>query len=162
MRVAYISRSNMASTFRLATMILPQLEGGFRCAEVDGTFFFDDNTLCLRSGVPVGECMAKVASEHETLLMMCDECAVRRNLAEGALEQCGKGEVTVKGTVEGATAGCFPQLFDALSNPPDQIIIHLGCHRRMHGDHSHSDPGYRLDPEDPTQCIPERTRRELR
>lgn len=28
-------------------------------------------------------------------------------------------------------------------------------HGHMHGDHCHCDPGYRLDPEDPTQCIPE-------
>jgi len=28
-------------------------------------------------------------------------------------------------------------------------------HGHMHGDQCHCDPGYRLDPEDPTQCIPE-------
>ena len=25
--------------------------------------------------------------------MVCDQCAVRRNLAEGTLEQCGSGDV---------------------------------------------------------------------
>jgi sulfur relay (sulfurtransferase) complex TusBCD TusD component (DsrE family) len=86
-------------------------------------FFFDDNTYVLRSGDPVGERLAKVAKQQNILLMMCDQCAVRRNLAQGTLEQCGKGEVTARGTVEGVTAGCFPQLYEALStNPPDQVI----------------------------------------
>ncbi len=123
MKVAYIFRSNMASTFQLATMILPQLEGGFHGADVVGMFFFDDNTFVLRAGDPVGERLSKIARERGILLMMCDQCAVRRNLAEGTLEQCGKGEVTAKGTVEGVTAGCFPQLYEALGgNPPDQVI----------------------------------------
>ena len=123
MKIAYIFRSNMASTYQLATMILPQLEGGYHGVEVVGMFFFDDNTFVLRSGDPVGERLSTVAHEHGILLMMCDQCAVRRNLAEGTIEQCGKGEVTAKGTVDGVTAGCFPQLYSALSgNLPDQVI----------------------------------------
>ncbi|MEM9730549.1 MAG: SaoD/DsrE family protein [Myxococcota bacterium] len=123
MKVAYIFRSNMASTFQLATMILPQLEEGDHGAEVVGMFFFDDNTFVLRAGDPVGERLAKVAKEQGILLMMCDQCAVRRNLAEGTLEQCGKGEVAAKGTVEGVSAGCFPQLYGALGpSPPDFVI----------------------------------------
>ena len=123
MKVAYIFRSNMASTYQLATMILPQLEGGYHGAEVVGMFFFDDNTFVLRSGDPVGERLSKVAREQGILLMICDQCAVRRNLAEGTIEQCGKGAVMAKGTVEGVTAGCFPQLYGALSgNLPDQVI----------------------------------------
>ena len=56
--------------------------------------------------------------------MVCDQCAVRRNLAEGTFEQCGSGEVKAKGLVEeGVVAGCFPQLYQALAtNPPDQVI----------------------------------------
>ncbi len=50
MKVAYIFRSNMAATFQPATMILPQLEGGYHGAEVVGMFFFDDNTFVLRAG----------------------------------------------------------------------------------------------------------------
>ena len=123
MKVAYILRSDMASTFQLATMILPQLEEGFHGAEVVGIFFFDDNTSVLRSGDPVGERLAKVGKEQNILRMMCDQCAVRRNLAEGTFEQCGRGQVTPKGTVEGVAAGCFPQLYEALGpNPPDQVI----------------------------------------
>ena len=123
MKVAYNFRSNMPSTYQLATMILPQLEGGYHGAEIVGMFFFDDNTFVLRSGDPVGERLSKVAREQGILLMICDQCAVRRNLAEGTIEQCGKGEVMAKGTVEGVTAGCFPQLYGALSgNLPDQVI----------------------------------------
>ena len=47
MNVAYIFRNNMASTFQLATMILPQLEKGNHGANVLGMFFFDDNLFVL-------------------------------------------------------------------------------------------------------------------
>jgi sulfur relay (sulfurtransferase) complex TusBCD TusD component (DsrE family) len=123
MKVAYVFRNNMAATLQLATMILPQLEGGYHGATVVGMFFFDDNLYVLRKGDPVGERLAKVAKDQNILLMICDQCAVRRGLAEGSLEQCGKSEVTAKGTVEGVVAGCFPQLYAALgTNPPDQVI----------------------------------------
>jgi hypothetical protein len=123
MKVAYIFRNDMASTFQLSTMILPQLEGGYHGATVVGMFFFDDNLHVLRKGDPVGERLAKVAKEQKILLMMCDQCAVRRNLADGTFEQCGKGEVKATGVVEGVVAGCFPQLYAALgTNPPDQVI----------------------------------------
>ena len=123
MKVAYIFRSNMAATYQLATMILPQLEGGYHGATVVGMFFFDDNLYVLREGDPIGERLAKIAKEQGILLMMCDQCAVRRHLAEGTLEQCGRGNVKARGTVQGVTAGCFPQLYAALGqNPPDQVI----------------------------------------
>lgn len=123
MKVAYIFRNNMASTFQLNTMILPQLEEGNHGATVVGMFFFDDNIYVLRKGDEFGERLAKVAKEQNILLMICDQCAVRRGMAEGTFEQCGKGDVTAKGTVEGVAAGCFPQLYEALgSNPPDQVI----------------------------------------
>jgi len=123
MKVAYIFRSNMAATYQLATMILPQLEGGYHGATVVGMFFFDDNLYVLREGDPIGERLAKIAKEQGILLMMCDQCAVRRHLAEGTLEQCGTGNVKARGTVQGVTAGCFPQLYAALGqNPPDQVI----------------------------------------
>ncbi len=123
MKVAYVFRTDMASTFQLATMILPQLEGGYHGATVVGMFFFDDNLYVLRKGDPVGERLANVAEEQNILLMMCDQCAMRRGFAEGAFEQCGKGEVIATGTVDGVVAGCFPQLYEALgANPPDQVI----------------------------------------
>ena len=123
MKVAYIFKTSMASTFQLSTMILPQLETNSHLVSVLGMFFFDDNIFCLRQNDPVGIRLAKIAKESNILLMVCDQCAVRRNLAEGTFEQCGSGDVKPKGLVEGVQAGCFPQLYEALgSNPPDQII----------------------------------------
>ena len=123
MKVAYIFRNNMASTFQLATMILPQLETNTHLVNVLGMFFFDDNINILCLNDPVGERLSKIAKEKNMLLMVCDQCAVRRNLAEGTFEQCGSGEVKAKGLVDGVQAGCFPQLYTALgSNPPDQVI----------------------------------------
>ncbi|MBK9137895.1 MAG: sulfur reduction protein DsrE [Verrucomicrobia bacterium] len=123
MKVAYVFASNMACTFKLASMILPQLELGIHGAQVVGMMFFDDNLYLLRQGDPVGERLAKVAREQGILLMACDQCAVRRNLAEGTFDQCGTGSVKAKGMVEGVVCGCFPQLYAALaSNPPDQVV----------------------------------------
>jgi len=122
-KVAYVFATDMASTFKLATMILPQLEAGEHGADVVGMFFFDDNVYTLRKGDPVGERLARIAAEKNILLMICDQCALRRNLAEGELHQCGKGEVTPKDVVEGVQAGCFPQLYAALAPAkPDQVI----------------------------------------
>ena len=90
---------------------------------VIGMFFFDDNIMCLQKGNPVVERLAKIAKEKKMLLMVCDQCAVRRELAEGTFEQCGSGEVKAKGLVDGVVAGCFPQLYSALGpNAPDQVI----------------------------------------
>jgi len=123
MNVAYVFTTHMASTFKLATMILPQLEAGNHGANVAGMMFFDDNIFCLRKGDPIGERLAKVAKEQGMLLMVCDQCAVRRGLADGTFEQCGSGDVKAKGLVDGVVAGCFPQLYGALgTNPPDQVI----------------------------------------
>ena len=123
MKVAYVFATNMAATFKLATMILPQLEDGYHGAEVVGMFFFDDNLDALRKGDPIGERLARVAAEKNILLMICDQCALRRNLAEGEFHQCGKGEVTPKDVVDGVQAGCFPQLYAALAPVmPDQVI----------------------------------------
>ena len=123
MKVAYVFRTSMASTFQLSTMILPQLENKTHVVSVPGMFFFDDNIFCLQKNDPIGERLAKIAKEHNMLLMVCDQCAVRRGLAEGTLEQCGSGVVKAKGLVDGVVTGCFPQLYKALgSNPPDQVI----------------------------------------
>ena len=123
MKVAYVFATANASTYKLATMILPQLEAGTHGAQVIGMMFFDDNIFALRKGDEIGERLARVAREHNILLMVCDQCAVRRNLAEGTFEQCGTGSVKAKGFVDGVVAGCFPQLYGALGgNPPDQVI----------------------------------------
>ena len=123
MKIAYIFRHNMSSTFQLSSMILPQLENKSHGVDVVGMMFFDDNLYVLAKGNEVGERLSKVAKEQNILLMICDQCAIRRGFGEGNFEQCGTGQVKAKGTVDGATAGCFPQLYEALSlNPPDQVI----------------------------------------
>ena len=123
MKVAYVFKTNMASTFQLSQMILPQLEKGNHGVDVIGMFFFDDKIQILRKCDAAGERLSALAKSKGMLLMVCDACAVRRGLAKGTLEQCGSGEVEATGMVEGVSAGCFPQLYGALStNPPDLVI----------------------------------------
>jgi hypothetical protein len=123
MKVAYVFTTNMASTFKLGSMILPQLEQDRHGATVVGMMFFDDNIFCLRRGDPIGERLGKLARERGMLLMVCDQCAVRRNLAEGTFDQCGTGAVKAVGLVDGVVAGCFPQLYEALASAAvDQVI----------------------------------------
>lgn len=99
-------------------MSLPQLEAGTHGVEVVGMMFFDDNNYVLRAGDPIGERLAKVASRHGMLLMMCDQCALERGLAEGEPGNCRP-----VGTVPGVKVGCFPDLYGALAgNMPDQVI----------------------------------------
>ena len=123
MKVAYEFRNDMSATFQLASMILPQLEDGTHGVEVVGMMFFDDNVYSLSAENDIGMRLSKVAEQHNILLMICDQCALRRGLAEGDFSQCGSGEVKAKNTVNGVVAGCFPQLYSALSgNMPDQVI----------------------------------------
>ncbi|MCS6829832.1 MAG: SaoD/DsrE family protein [Armatimonadota bacterium] len=132
MKVAYVFITPRCASYKLGQMILPQLEAGTHGVEVIGMFFFDDNTFVLRKGDPIGERLAKVAREKNILLMMCDMCALERNLAEGSPRWCdpvtGEGlteprECHAVNTVEGVQVGCFPDLYNALApNPPDQVI----------------------------------------
>tara|TARA_Y200000002_G_C22122538_1_gene431382 strand:- start:20 stop:397 length:378 start_codon:yes stop_codon:yes gene_type:complete len=123
MKVAYIFRNDMSATFQLATMILPQLEQGNHGVEVVGMMFFDDNVYSLNSESEIGQRLSAVAEKQNILLMICDQCALRRGMATGDFSQCGSGEVKAKNTVNGVIAGCFPQLYSALAgNMPDQVI----------------------------------------
>ena len=123
MKVAYIFRNDMSATFQLATMILPQLEQGSHGVEVVGMMFFDDNVYSLSSENEIGQRLSVVAEKQNILLMICDQCALRRGMASGDFSQCGSGEVKAKNTVNGVIAGCFPQLYSALAgNMPDQVI----------------------------------------
>jgi sulfur relay (sulfurtransferase) complex TusBCD TusD component (DsrE family) len=66
----------------------------------------------------MGERLAAVAQQQGILLMLCDQCAVERGLAEGE-----PGNYRAIGTVPGVQVGCFPDLYAALAgNPPDQVI----------------------------------------
>ncbi|HJR91689.1 MAG TPA: SaoD/DsrE family protein [Acidimicrobiia bacterium] len=131
MKVAYVFSQPSAASYKLAQMILPQLEAGTHGVEVVGMFFFDDNNFVLRAGDPIGERLAKVAAETSMLLMMCDMCALARGLAVGEPRWCDAdgqgrtepGEIAVSNVVDGVTVGCFPDLYSALStNMPDQVI----------------------------------------
>ena len=119
MKVAYVfSTSGHTASYKLGKMILPQLEEGNHGVDVVGMFFFDDNTYLLRSGDPMGERLAKVAADEGIMLMLCDQCALERGLAQGE-----PGDCEVTGTVKGVSVGCFPDLYRALSEaPPDQVI----------------------------------------
>jgi hypothetical protein len=131
MKIAYVFTTPRAASYKLAQMILPQLEAGVHGVEVVGMFFFDDNTFILRRGDPVGERLSKIAAEKGMLLMMCDRCALERNLAEGGPRECEPApegspprlDCRPKDAVAGAQVGCFPDLYAALAgNPPDQVI----------------------------------------
>lgn len=132
MKVAYVFTNPRAASYKLGQMILPQLEAGTHGVDVVGMFFFDDNAFVLRKGDPIGERLAKVATEKGMLLMMCDMCALERNLAVGSPRWCdpatGLGrenpaECRPKDTVAGVQVGCFPDLYAALAgSPPDQVI----------------------------------------
>lgn len=119
MKIAYVfANSGHTVSYKLGKMILPQLEDGDHGVEVVGMFFFDDNTYALRAGDPIGERLAKVAAEQNILLMLCDQCALERGLAEGKPR-----EATPRDTVEGVRIGCFPDLYRALGPAlPDHII----------------------------------------
>lgn len=110
MKVAYIfSTQGHTVSYKLAEMILPQLENDAHGAEVAGMFFFEDNNYVLVKGNPIGERLAKVAQKKNILLMGCDKCCYERQI-DGKL-------------VAGAVIGCFPNLYGALAgNPPDQVI----------------------------------------
>lgn len=120
MKVAYVfSTSGHTASYKLGKMILPQLEEHRHGVEVVGMFFFDDNAYVLRKGDPLGERLSKVAQEQNIMLMLCDQCASERNLAE----QTPDGGYTPVDTVQGVLVGCFPDLYGALAgNPPDQVI----------------------------------------
>jgi sulfur relay (sulfurtransferase) complex TusBCD TusD component (DsrE family) len=120
MKVAYIfSTGGRNAVYKIGRMILPQLEAGRHGAEVVGMFFFDDNTYVLRKGDPLGERLGAYAREHGMLLMLCDQCASERGLAEDT----GDGSYRAVDVVEGVRVGCFPDLYAALAgSPPDQVI----------------------------------------
>jgi hypothetical protein len=131
MKVACVFALPCSASYKLAQMILPQLEAGTHGVDVVGMFFFDDNNFVLRQGDPVGERLAKVAADKGMLLMMCDMCALERNLAQGETRWCAPdgtgrtepGEIRTVNTVDGVQVGCFPDLYTALAgNPPEQVI----------------------------------------
>jgi sulfur relay (sulfurtransferase) complex TusBCD TusD component (DsrE family) len=112
------STSGHTASYKLGKMILPQLEKDTHGVQVVGMFFFDDNTYVLRAGDAIGERVGRVAAELDMLLMLCDQCAMERGMAEGEI-----GSAVPTGTVKGVRVGCFPDFYAALAgNPPDHVI----------------------------------------
>jgi len=122
MNVAYVfTTAGQTIHYILGGMILPQLEEDRHGAPVVGMFFFHDNTFALRKGDPLGERLGKVARERGMLLMLCDQCAASRGLAESNME----GGYTPKNVVDGVRVGCFPDLYAALSGVENLQVVSL-------------------------------------
>lgn len=108
MKVAYIFNSTNVHKI-LDKMIIPQLESGSHVAEVLGMFFFMDNTMFLAKGNPIGERLSELHKKKGMIIMACDQCAIERGIENNL--------------VEGATIGCFPNLYTCLGNSGvDQVI----------------------------------------
>lgn len=108
MKVAYIFNSTNTHKI-LDKMIIPQLETDSHVAEVAGMFFFMDNTLFLSKGNPIGERLSKIREKTGMILMACDQCAIERGIQDNL--------------VDGATIGCFPNLYACLGSAGiDQVI----------------------------------------
>jgi sulfur relay (sulfurtransferase) complex TusBCD TusD component (DsrE family) len=122
MNVAYVfTTAGQTIHYILGGMILPQLEENRHGANVVGMFFFHDNTFALRAGDPLGERLAKVAAEQNIMLMLCDQCAAARGLADRQED----GRYTPKDVVAGVRVGCFPDLYGALGGVEGLQVISL-------------------------------------
>ena len=108
MKIAYIFSSTNTHKI-LDKMIIPQLEQGTHGVDVLGMFFFMDNTLFLSKGNPVGERLSKLHEKTDMIIMACDQCAIERGIENNL--------------VDGATIGCFPNLYACLGSAGvDQVI----------------------------------------
>ncbi len=122
MNVAYVfTTAGQSVSYILGGMILPQLEEKRHGATVVGMFFFHDNTYALRKGDPLGERLAQVAADQGMMLMLCDQCAAARGLAD----KLDGGGYMPKDVVSGVRVGCFPDLYQALGSVPDLQVISL-------------------------------------
>ena len=61
-----------------------------------------------------------MAAERDVLLMLCDQWALERGLAQGEL-----GAAAPTGTVEGVRVGGLPDLYAALAGNPPYYVITL-------------------------------------
>ena len=129
MKIAYVfSTSGRTATYKLGAMILPQMEDGNHGAEVVAMFFFDDNNFILRKGDPIGERLAKIATEKGIRLISCSQCSMERSLAEG--DCAGEGCCTFKKPdavhcVSGVTCGCWPDFYKACEEAGVDHIVSL-------------------------------------
>jgi hypothetical protein len=76
---------------------------------VVGMFFFMDNTFFLLEGTEMAGRLQRIHDDTGMLLMACDQCCFERHIADSL--------------VQGASIGCFPDLYAALGPAaPDQVI----------------------------------------
>ncbi len=134
MKVLYVLISPRAASYKLGEMILPQLEAGTHGAKPVGFFFFDDNTLILQKGNPIGERLMALARREGFFVMMCDSCALERGLALGEPRWCTpKGEgrkepfpiQPAPNVLEGVEVGCFPDLYAKAQALGAELVVSL-------------------------------------
>jgi len=108
MKVAYVfSTTNSEEILR--TMIIPQLLDERHGAEVAGMMFFFDNSYFLLKGTEMGENLQKISEKYGTILMACDQCAIKRGIEDKLVDSAG--------------IGCFPNLYTCLGGAGiDQVI----------------------------------------
>ena len=108
MKVAYVFSTSNSHEI-LKTMIIPQLLEDRHGAEVAGMMFFFDNTFALLKGTEMGDNLQKIAEKHGTILMACDQCAIKRGIEDKLVDVAG--------------IGCFPNLYAVLGGAGiDQVI----------------------------------------
>ena len=88
-------------------------------------FFFDENAHTLRKGNEIGERLNKIAKEKGMLIMACDQCALRRDLAQGSFEECGSGNVSSKNMIDHNKWVVILRLYSALSGNIPNLVITL-------------------------------------
>jgi sulfur relay (sulfurtransferase) complex TusBCD TusD component (DsrE family) len=121
MKVVYIFESADAATYKLQEMILPQIEENRHGADVEMMFFFDDNCHVLRDGYELGSRLSNVARSNDIVLMMCDRCAEKRDLAERNEDATDSYQAI--NTYENVSVGCFPDVYEmAEERSVDQVI----------------------------------------
>ncbi len=112
MKVLYIFSTPNSASYILGRMILPQLENDAHPVQVVGMFFFLDNNYVLVKGNPIGERLSKLLKEGKIgFLMGCDQCCYERNIADKL--------------VDGATIGCFPNLYGKANQLGVEQVITL-------------------------------------
>ncbi|MCS7083512.1 MAG: hypothetical protein NZL90_00830 [Aquificaceae bacterium] len=112
MKVLYIFSTPNSASYILGKMILPQLENSTHPVEVAGMFFFLDNNYALLKGSPLGTRLQRLLEAGKIgFLMGCDQCCMERNIEDSL--------------IEGATIGCFPNLYKKAGEYGVQQVITL-------------------------------------
>ena len=120
------STAGQTIDYVLGEMVLPQLEADCHGVDVAGMFFFQHNTFVLREGDPLGARLVDIAEEEDILLMLCDQCAEKRGLAERVGDHdTGRAQYEPRSTFENVTVRSFPNLYSALGGIGADHIVTL-------------------------------------